>query len=800
MQDLISNVPGVVWEAYGKPDSKKQRINFVSDHVTEMLGYSVEEWTTTPNFWLKIVHPADKERAAATAALHFEQGGEGINQFRWVAKDGRLLWVESHSTCVKDEKGKVIGMRGVVLDITERKKVEERIEQILQGMTDSFISFDSQWRFTYLNVGSEKLLGKTMEELVGKSLTETFPEALSSPFFRRLEKAMKHREPLRFEEYSPELNGWFRGSAYPVFDGGLALYIEDITEVRQATDELARSNERFRLAQKVGKIGTFEYEFRTENLIWTTESERMFGMAPGSFSGTIEAWLRYVHPEDLARVEDEMEQAIQKHTELDTQYRIVLPTGETCWIISKASTYYDHLGKPLRMIGIHMDASEQIQAQETIRHQAFHDPLTGLPNRLLMEDRLEVAIKHARRHGTKVAVLFLDLDRFKNVNDTLGHHVGDLLLREVAKVLVRSVREENTVVRFGGDEFLIMAPDISDLPGLEQMVQRVITAFEEPIVVEGHTVHVGVSIGVAMYPMHGKEPVTLLKHADAALYVAKGDGRNTYQLFDDRLGVQASKRLNLENDLRMALKQGDLQVFYQPIVSVKEHTVLGAEALLRWDHPQFGLLFPEEFIYLAEENGQITEIGDWLLASICQEVREWDTFTPKPLEVFMNVSMRQFELPNFHERIANTLHKYAIDPGRVTCEITESLAMKNASMSLPKVQQLKELGLRIAIDDFGVGHSSLSYLKQFPIDEIKIDKTFVDHCLRDHRDAAIIQAVVTLAQSLQVTTVAEGVEQAKQRAFLEKVGCDAMQGFLISHAVSGKEFRSWLKQWLDRTK
>jgi diguanylate cyclase (GGDEF)-like protein len=425
-------------------------------------------------------------------------------------------------------------------------------------------------------------------------------------------------------------------------------------------------------------------------------------------------------------------------------------------------------------------------AAQQIEHLAYHDALTGLPNRPLFMDRLIVALAQADRGSQRLAVFFLDLDRFKDINDSLGHSLGDALLKAVAERIRRCVREGDTVARLGGDEFTLLIPRMENVEDVAKVAQKILETLKIPFYIHERELFVTTSIGISVYPNDGLDPETLLRNADSAMYRAKDQGRDNYQLYAPAMNARALERLALENMLRKAVSQQELLVHYQPLVDLHTRQIIGLEALVRWNHPDLGLLSPAHFISVAEVSGLIIPIGLWVLRTACRQLRIWQKKVDYDLAVSVNLSARQFQQPDLVEQIRAAVNESGIHPSSLELEITESNAMQNAENTIYTLRELKALGVRIAMDDFGTGYSSLNYLKRFPIDTLKLDQTFVHDVTTDASDAAIVSAVISMAHSLNLAVVAEGVETEGQLAFLRRQRCDRIQGHLLSPALSAE--------------
>ena len=438
------------------------------------------------------------------------------------------------------------------------------------------------------------------------------------------------------------------------------------------------------------------------------------------------------------------------------------------------------------------DVTERQKAEKTIAHQAFHDSLTGLANRNSFDSKLASALKESQNRS-KLAVLFFDLDRFKTINDTLGHAIGDLLLQKVVQRLATCIREGDTIARWGGDEFTLLLPRINSIKDAGAIAKRILKALQSPFALENDWIHITTSIGIAIYPDHGTNSETLLKNADAALYKAK-EKRNNYQYYDQTINSQGEKLFKLENRLRYALKQQEFTLHYQPIIDITTGQVVKMEALLRWQHPELGLISPHIFIPIAEDNGLIIPIGEWVLEQACQQNKSWQKSGLKPLKVAVNLSPRQFHEHNLTGKIVKILQKTGLQSSYLELEITETVTIQNENIAQKIFQKIEKMGVSLAIDDFGTGYSSLSYLKQFPFNTLKIDRSFVQNALNNSEDRAIIRAIINLGRALDISVVAEGVETKKSQVFLQSSGCQYMQGYYFSRPLTAEKATELLQK------
>jgi diguanylate cyclase (GGDEF)-like protein/PAS domain S-box-containing protein len=452
----------------------------------------------------------------------------------------------------------------------------------------------------------------------------------------------------------------------------------------------------------------------------------------------------------------------------------------------------DTQGKACHFVAIHEDISDKKEAEERLIYMAHYDTLTNLPNRILFRDHLELELAHAHRNERMVAVMFLDLDRFKIINDTLGHAFGDQLLKAVADRLRECVREGDTVSRLGGDEFAFIIPDIVQPQDAASVAQNILIAMSRSFQIEGHEVHVTPSMGIAMYPSDATDADSLIKKADTAMYHAKEHGKNTFKFYMEDMNISNLERLTMENDLRKALDKGELLVYYQPLIDQNTGQIISMEALLRWQHPSLGMIHPAKFIHIAEETGLIIPIGEWVLMTACTQTKIWHDAGFSTLRIMVNLSGRQFRQQNLVNTIRDVLQKTGLEPHYLELELTEGIVMQNNMAILKTLHELKALGILLSIDDFGTEYSSLSYLKRFPIDTLKIDRSFVQDITTNPDDAAIVTAIVAIAESLKLNVVAEGVENKEQAAFLHQLHCNNIQGYVYSHPLPADDIEHLL--------
>ncbi|TAN49761.1 MAG: EAL domain-containing protein, partial [Rhodospirillales bacterium] len=458
------------------------------------------------------------------------------------------------------------------------------------------------------------------------------------------------------------------------------------------------------------------------------------------------------------------------------------------------SRIQDVEGGSIKFAGIFSDISERKKAEERIRNLAYFDVLTGLPNRRLFNDRLSMAINSAKRHHQHLAILFLDLDLFKRINDTLGHSVGDRVLEEMSNRLKICMRDADTVSRMGGDEFTILMSEVQEVEDAVRLARRIIESIREPFLIEDRELFITTSIGISVFPEDGDSPEVLVKNADIAMYRAKDLGRNSYQLYTPQMNAKSFERLAMENEMRKAIERGEFILNYQVKMNLDTGGIAGAEALVRWKHPDLGLVPPADFIPLAEDTGLIIPLGEWVLRAACQQNKAWQDRGLPPIRMAVNISPHQFNQADLVGRVRGILAETGLEPSFLELEVTESVLMEHMDIAAFMLNELRSLGVVTSIDDFGTGYSSLAYLKRIPIDALKIDASFMHEITTDEGDAEIVSAIIGLAHNLRLKVVAEGVETEEQIAFLRSHGCDEIQGYLVSRPVSAENFEQLFEQ------
>jgi diguanylate cyclase (GGDEF)-like protein/PAS domain S-box-containing protein len=723
------------------------------------------------------------------------QTGEAFDEEVQVLVPGMgAKWVRAVGNAVREADGEILRIQGSVQDISAQKQAQQetlrlamRLTTTLASITEAFVTLDRQCRFSYLNQESERLLQDSSAELLGQEIWQGFGSELAQRLRLQLELALKTNRRVEWEDLFPSLGKWLEVRAYP-FAEGLAVYFRDVTDRRRSQEHLmlletsvARLNDIVAIAEAgTGADGETRMVFVNDAFEKKTGYSRaeVLGMSP-----------RILLELDPARLKLlEMAKGLQQTRQTRTELKVYRKNGAPFWVELEVVSVQASADVVTHWVAVGRDITHRKGAEEMIRHLAFYDPLTDLPNRQLLLDRLQKALSQSSRTKQHGALMFIDLDNFKILNDTLGHHIGDQLLQQVAQRLKKSVRKTDTVARLGGDEFVVMVDDLSTDPDVaasksRALSDKVLNMLREPFQIAGHQHFATPSIGVTSFNGEESDVSELLKQADLAMYQAKGLGRNTLCYFDPDMQATVSANAAVGVALRVGLREKQFLVHYQPQVD-RKGLIAGVEALVRWQHPEKGLIMPADFIPVAEDTGLILPLGMWVLETACEQLAAWaDRPQTEHLSIAVNVSVYQFRHPNFVDMVMAAINRSGVRPHRLKLELTESLLADRMEITIQKMGMLKALGVTLALDDFGVGYSSLSCLKRLPLDQLKIDKGFVDDVLTDPNDAAISRAIIALAQSLSLQVVAEGVETNEQLDFLTSQGCDQFQGYLFAPAL-----------------
>ncbi|HEY7985571.1 MAG TPA: EAL domain-containing protein [Methylophilaceae bacterium] len=667
---------------------------------------------------------------------------------------------------------------------------------------------DEHWTMVFVSSGCKQLTGYSPQDLLFNRVTSY--ENITHPDDResvrdKIGDAIREHERFSLEYRILRADGslcwvWERGVAiYDDQDVVVAIegFIQDISPRKYQEQALSDAEIRYRSIFENAVEGIFQTSLSGQYLDANPALARIYGhesvMDMMSDLVNIQTQL-YVDPGRR----DEFRTLMDLHGKVQNfESQVHRKDGEVIWISENARTVKNEAGELLYYEGTVEDITERRTFEAQIQHQATHDSLTGLPNRYLLEDRLQQSINFAERYHTKLAVAFVDLDQFKHINDSLGHDAGDTLLLTVSERLSALVRDSDTVVRLGGDEFVILLTSIQKNDYVTQTMKRVLDAISQPVILNSLEFRISCSIGISIYPEDGTQANILLKNADTAMYKAKQSGRNNFQYFTHKLNAILQERMDIERKLRNATKREELLLYYQPKVDIADNKVNGAEALIRWVPEAGTMISPARFIPIAEETGLIEEIGDWVLNSACLQSHVFLKKFGRPILVSINISPRQFQRKGLAQHIADIITRTGADPQYIELEITESTLADDISTFITTLHELKAIGVKLAIDDFGTGYSSMTYLKDFPIDRLKIDQGFVYNLEQTPANSAILKAIVTLGHNLGLKVIAEGVETEFQRDFLRDIGCDELQGYLYSKPIEVNDFMNLVMKTAD---
>lgn len=748
--------------------------------------------------WLATMLPGDRERVQATIAdalaghlpvsdFHYRVGAPSIGMVRHLEARARLDF---------DAAGRPLGAIVAVIDVTASREAEALLHLCLEVSrvgwfrrdfaTNTFQCGPETRAMRYLPPDDAPVsMQDWFESVLPEDRAPLLAQISRSQARGDLESSMSYRirDPTSGRLHHHDTRWRFGYGPDGRCLSAIGALV-DVTEQREAEAML-------RLALEIGRVGTFRHDHVAQVFECCPVTRAIFGLPADQAPVPAQTWFGFLLPDDRERFVGGIAAVVARRDSEDARsFRIRNPVdGKVRHIELRVRIEYDDGGRCLHALGVLIDVTERREAEARIAHLAHHDVITGLPNRQLFGQRLDEALTGARR-GRGFALLLVDLDHFKEVNDSLGHPAGDALLRAVTRRIQPELRESDTVARLGGDEFAIIEADVQRPEDVTALARRLVELLGMPFDIGGQQVIIGSSIGIVMAPMDGLDADGLLKGADMALYLAKAEGRGCWRFFEPEMDARMQLRRSLECDLRRALAAGEFELFYQPQVEVRTRRVSGLEALLRWRHPERGLIPPDAFIPLAEDNGLITPIGAWVLTRACTEATSW----PGVAKVAVNLSPVQFASRGLVEAVAVALEMSGLDPARLELEITEKVLLRESKATLATLQRLKALGVRLAMDDFGTGYSSLNYLQVFPFDRVKIDRCFISELEQSRQSKAIVRAVVDLCAGLDMTTTAEGVETETQLQILARAGCGEAQGYLFSQPLPAHEIPALLKR------
>lgn len=766
---------------------------FVNPKVSNFAGYTKEE--ASKKFFLDYL-AADQKKFILE---NFEKAFSGIPvklETDVIKADGSIVHCYVSASLLKEYDEVLIS----VLDITDRKNMENELKQataelkaIFKALPDIYFRLDNEGTILDWIASEPSELYLPPSEFMNKKMQDLLPENIKKYSAYAISQVAKHRKPLTIEYSLPMAKGeqFYEARILPLLDDQLIIVSRNITERKKIEEELKIANlinENSPVILFIRKADEYSpVEHVTKNI------SQLGYTVDDFYSGRI----RYndiIFFDDKERIIREIKQHIKDgRNEFHLIYRILNASQEMKWIDDWSFIERDNAGNVTHFQSVIRDITERKWAEERLNYLAYHDALTGLPNRLLFNDRLSQAITRAEIHKELVGIMLLDLDNFKDVNDNLGHDIGDLLLQATAERLKSCLKPGDTVARLSGDEFTFLIQDVITVQEIENAAQKIMNAFLQPFIIDYHILHITGSIGISAYPIDGAKIDTLLKNADIAMYRAKNMGKNNYQFFEYSMNIAVTEKIALQRNLYKAIRDKELVIYYQPYIELSSKKIVAIEALIRWHHPEIGLLLPEKFIPFAEETGLIIPIDEWVLRMAIYQNKQWQIAGFKPVRIAINLSAREFHRKELINTIQDCLNETLLNPEFLELEITETTAMLNIDYTITLLHKLSDMGIKITIDDFGTGYSSLIYLKRFPIHALKINEHFIKDININEQNAAIVASIINLAHNMKLKVIAESVETEEQMKQLEELGCDEMQGFLFSKPLPAHQIPPLIK-------
>lgn len=733
-------------------------------------------------------------------------GERQYSKWELIKLDGTTFLGELSTTLV-EYQGKT-AILTIVRDVSERDKIEQELsrqkayfQQLFDNSPDGIIMVDNRDRIISANASFLNAFGYNADDVNGRQINDLIvPDYLegeaNSISGTALNGQVAKKETVRMRKDGSLVEVSIIG--YPIFIDGIQMGIygiySDITKRKQAERDLQESEERYR--KLIEHLPEAIMVHVNGQVVLANEAAVKLLGAPGIDDILGRHFLDIMHPDYLEIARIRLKMVTESRKDMPVRQQKIIRYDGIFVDVEMSATWFSYKGEDA-VLSVIQDITERKKAEETINQLAYYDILTGLPNRVLFKDRFALELAHAQRNKQILAVLFLDLDRFKNVNDSLGHRIGDDLLREVASRLKGTLRKIDTISRLGGDEFIILLPEISKEQDTVTIARKILSALQKPFIVDENQLYITTSVGISTYPKDGEDMDTLVKNADAAMYSVKEMGGNGYYIFDGNISCETRERLHMLNELKNALARDQFVINYQPRVNLETGKINGVEALLRWQHPEMGLISPERFIPIAEESGLIIPIGEWVLRTACANNKMWQEAGLGNLRIAVNLSARQLQSIDFPAAVESILRETQFEPRYLELEVTEKAVMSNVEASFSTISQLKKMGICISMDDFGSGYSSLSYLKSKDINMLKINQSLFSDLTQNSPDRVIIRSIIAMAHELGIKVTAEGVEEQEQLDMLEKLDCDNMQGFLFSKPLSHETFIEFLKRQED---
>ena len=715
-------------------------------------------------------------------------------------KDGRMFNIDlalNEMRC-EGERYFVASLR----DISDRKATEARLKNALKQLTKFRKAIDESSDGIFLielpsqhiidvNNTALSMLGYSRDELVNHSPQLVMPaldaSSLDNIYRQILDDANCQKSIQTIQRDAQGVDIPVELCLSLIHEDSQSVIVvtsRDITERVKYERELESSKRLLLEAQHIGRFGSWEWNLSNDRLAWSEEVFHIFGFDSALYIPTHSKFLLQIHADDRQSVINGFNDAIKNEGRFSEEFRVLTQDGAERVIHLQAKTYLDTHREPSRMIGTMQDITERKNVEQRLEYLSNYDVLTGLPNRKLFRDRLEHAVLTARRKDSQIALIFMDLDQFKKVNDSLGHHVGDEMLKNVAQRIESALREGDTIARLGGDEFVIILEDVQHADNAAMVAEKVIENISQPLQIDNHELFPSASLGISVYPDDSSKISDLLKFSDLAMYSAKGAGRNTFRYYSQDLNKKALEHLTIEKNLHYALEKSEFYLVYQPQVCIETNRIVGLEALLRWMRPQDDQMSPAEFVPVLEESGMIHDVGEWVIRTVINQMLMWKIEGLPEMRVAINISSKQFKRSGFVGRVNSLIEESGIKPSLLEFEITESVLVEDVQQATQIMNELKKLGIRLSIDDFGTGYSSLSYLKKFPISTLKIDRSFINDVGKGKNGEAITDAIIAMGKALELNTIAEGVETSSQKKYLLDSGVNEVQGYYFSRPMT----------------
>ncbi|QAU35178.1 EAL domain-containing protein [Janthinobacterium sp. 17J80-10] len=806
--NILSGLPGMVWVA--RPDGT---IEFIS---RQWLAYTGQDPTGQQGVNWSVVHPDDLEGAKAAWRNTVQTGQPWNVECRFRRHDGQYRWFSWRGTPLRDDGGNISHWFGVCSDIDELKRAQEKLKESERRYTTLFnnhtvaiahytIQTDANgqpvdYLVNRVNPAYERIAGMSHAAVEGKKITEIFPDIRNSAFdfighFGRI--ALGSGEG-SFETVSPHPGGrWVSIYAYSPAPGECTAMFFDITERKQMEQVRRETERRLQLAVAIAHLGFWEWEVVSDKCYFSPTWKKQLGYQDHEIANLTEEWQQRLHPEDRKRVQAEVA-AYLAHPSADyrLEYRLRHRDGSYRWMIANAVPLSRHSREGIKLIGTQLDITENKLAEQRVREAAQHDPLTGLPNRALIFEYAGHLVAAAQRSRKQGAVLFIDLDRFKPINDLYGHEIGDKLLQEASQRLLNCVRAEDLVGRLGGDEFVVVLPHADEEHPAATVAQHVLEALSAPFEIDALDLSVSASVGISYFPQHGTDVDTLIHAADMAMYQAKQGCHGSAQVYSKAMNARFDAATSIEARLKRALARGGLVLHYQPVIDMQTRRLTGVEALLRLSGDHGEIIGPDQFVPVAESAGLIGIVGEWVATEACRQHEAWCNQGLPPVTIAINVSALQFRQRGFARKLTDIILDSSVDPANIELEVTESTVMDSMEDAVTILNNIRAAGIRIALDDFGTGYSSLSHLSHLPLDKLKVDQSFVRRLDHDRASRAITGAIITLGRTLNLEVVGEGIESEEALDYLQQNGCNQAQGFFISRPLPAAAFAEWYRAHL----